>query len=51
MTRVMLVLFVLCDVDGDGVDVSVLTKLLVLLVWMVEDKVPVKFLTNFWILA
>ena len=45
VTRVMLAVFVLlCDMDSDGVDVSVLTELLVLLVLvcMLEGELFVK---------
>ena len=46
MTRLVLV-FVLCDVDGDGVIISLLSVLSVLSVWMVKDEFSVKFLNNF----
>ena len=49
MTRLVLV-FVSCDVDGDGVIISLLSELLVLTVWVVKDELSVKSLTNCWIL-
>ena len=50
MTRLVLV-FVSCDVDVDGVIITLLSELSVLTVWVVEDELSVKFLTNFRILA
>ena len=50
MTRAMLAVFVLCDVDGDSVNVSVLSESSVLSVWMMEASLLIR-LSIFWIFA